>query len=227
LSERRFKALDLCCKAGGMTKGLQRAGFYVVGVDIEEQPNYCGDEFFQADALTFDLSGFDLVCVSPPCQKNLHGLNAVNVARGRTLRHVDLIAPFRARLAASGLPYIIENVVGASLHNPVRLCGTSFGLPIRRHRLFESNLLLLTPPCDHARFAEPKYPTNFRPGGRKVLSTVVQVYGNTAGSHLWPEALGIDWMNRAELMQAIPPVYGEHFGRQVMGYLIQNAERAA
>lgn len=213
------RALDLFCKAGGATKGLRDAGFYVVGVDIEEQPRYCGDEFHRADALTFPLDGFDFIWASPPCQPNLHGLNAVNRKRGRAPKRVDLIAETRARLVASGLPYVIENVVGAPLVNPVRLCASSFGLPMRRHRLFESNVFLWGLPCDHSWQTEKKYPTNFRPGGRIVMSSVVQVYGNTAGSALWAEAMGIDWMSRAELMEAIPPKYSEFIGGQVMDYL--------
>lgn len=217
------RALDLFCKAGGATKGLQRAGFYVVGVDIEPQPNYCGDEFFQADALTFPLDGFDLYWASPPCQAYKVGLNRANVARGRTLEHRNLVAATRARLVATRKPYIIENVTDAPLVNPVMLCGSSFRrelkLPLRRHRCFESNVALLTPPCDHSWQTEKRFHTNFRPGGRIILSPVVQVYGNSAGREHWPDAMGIDWMTAAELTQAIPPVYSELLGRQIIAVI--------
>lgn len=218
--------VDLFCKAGGATRGYQQAGFHVVGVDIEPQPNYCGDEFHQADALTFPLDRFDAAHASPPCQANLHGLNAVNRSLGRTVDHPDLIAATRARLVAADIPYVIENVVGAALLGPVRLCGSSFGLPIRRHRLFESNVTLLVPQCEHDREGEKKYWTSFRGKSKQVRrSAVVQVYGSGAETHLWGPALGIDWMTRDELTQAIPPAYTEHIGRQILR--VVEAARAA
>lgn len=219
----KYRALDLFCGAGGATKGLLRAGFYVVGVDTEPQPRYCGDEFIQADALTVDLAGFDFIWASPPCQKYKTGLNGSNLKRGRVLNHQDLIPQTRARLVASGLPYIIENVTDAPLLNPVLLCGSSFrrelAKPLRRHRHFESNVALLTPPCDHTWQTEKRFHTNFRPGGRIILSPVVQVYGNSAGREHWPDAMGIDWMTPAELAQAIPPAYSEFLGRQIANHL--------
>ena len=145
-----LRALDLFCKAGGATRGLQQAGFAVTGVDLRPQPNSCADVFIQADALeylrTADLSGFDLIHASPPCQAH----TVLKHAPG-TKAHLDLIAPTRALLVKSGKPYCIENVVGAPLRNPVILCGTMFGLrapsgELRRHRLFETSFPL-TPPC--------------------------------------------------------------------------------
>lgn len=144
------RALDLFCKAGGVTKGLQRAGFYVVGVDVEPQPRYCGDEFFRGDALVFPLEGFDLICASCPC----HPHTALKYRTGKV--YECFIERTRARLVEWGGPYVIENVVGAPLLNPVRLCGSSFGLGVRRHRLFESNLTTLhSLPCNHATQPEP------------------------------------------------------------------------
>jgi DNA (cytosine-5)-methyltransferase 1 len=222
--------LDLFCGAGGASMGLHRAGFEVVGVDIRPQPRY-PFEFHQADALTFDLSGVDFVWTSPPCQKYKTGLNGSNLKRGRTLDHPDLIPQTRARLVASGLPYIIENVTDAPLLNPVRLCGSSFRRelkrPLRRHRHFESNVPLLTPPCDHSWQTEKLYHTNFRPGGRIIKSPVVQVYGNSGGREFWADAMGIDWMKAGELTQAVPPVFAEVLGRQVYDYLDARAEAAA
>ena len=218
--------LDLFCKAGGCTKGYQRAGFYVIGVDIEPQPNYCGDEFIQADALEVDLTRADVIHASPPCQANLKGLAAVNRKLGRKYDHADLLTETRARLVATGLPYIIEQPqMGAKLINPVRLCGSSFGLPIRRHRQFESNWDLSVPACDHSWQTERKYWTGFRPNGRVIRSEVVQVYGSGAEKHLWGPALGIDWMTAGELTQAIPPAYTEHLGRQLFTAVIR--EKAA
>lgn len=221
--------LDLFCKAGGCTRGYRDAGFCVVGVDNEPQPNYCGDGFVQMDALEAlgqDWVGwFDVVHASPPCQGYTQ-LASVNAKLGREQRHPKLIEPTRAALQRLGLPYVIENVVGSSLINPVRVCGTSFGLPLRRHRLFESNLPLVGTVCAHRRFAEPRYWTGWRPNGEHRLSTVVQVYGNAADKHEWPAAMGIDWMTYDELAEAIPPAYTEHIGAQLMTH-IRNREFAA
>jgi DNA (cytosine-5)-methyltransferase 1 len=218
--------VDLCCGAGGATKGYQRAGFYVIGVDIEPQPNYCGDEFVQADVLTYVHRGeVHALHASPPCQINVKGFAAVNRSRGRDLSHADLIPPVRAALQTTGVPYVIENVVGAALKDPIRLCGSSFGLAVRRHRLFESNVPLMAMPCAHHLQSEAKYPTNWRPGGERRLATAVQVYGNAAGTHLWPEAMGIDWMTTEELAEAIPPAYTEHIGGYLMAALTKGEGR--
>ena len=138
------RLLDLFCGAGGAAMGYHRAGFTVVGVDINPQRHY-PFEFHQADALEFDVSGFDAIHASPPCQ--------AFTAYKRRPNHVgdypDLIWPTRQKLIASGVPYVIENIPKAPLLNPITLCGSSFGLDVRRHRLFESNVPLLAPPCDH------------------------------------------------------------------------------
>jgi DNA (cytosine-5)-methyltransferase 1 len=122
-----MRALDLYCCAGGVTRGLQQAGLYVVGIDRQHQPNYRGDAFVRADALEYlesaDLSQFDFIWASPPCQ----GFTRLRHAPG-TKAHPDLITPTRALLVRSGKPYCIENVVGAPLVNPTTPCGTMFGL---------------------------------------------------------------------------------------------------
>ena len=152
---RRLSALDLFCGAGGVARGLMQAGFHVTGVDIEGQPNYCGDIFVQADALdylaTADLSRFDLIWTSPPCQK----FTSMRHAPGTKI-HLDLVAPTRELLQRSGKPWVIENVVGAPLVKPTRLCGSMFGLRapdgagLQRHRLFETSFPLAAPsPCRH------------------------------------------------------------------------------
>jgi DNA (cytosine-5)-methyltransferase 1 len=214
------RLLDLFSGAGGAARGYQEAGFYVVGVDIEPQPNYCGDEFWQDDALDIleRWRGFDAVHASPPCQGYTQ-LASVNAKLGREQRHAKLIEPTRELLEQTGLPYVIENVVGAPLIDPVRICGTSFGLPLRRHRLFESNFPLEGRPCEHHRFTEPRYWTSWRPNGEHRLSTVVQVYGNAADKHEWPAAMGIDWMTNDELAEAIPPAYTRFIGEQLMPHL--------
>lgn len=196
-----------------MTRGLQLAGFHVTGVDLHPQPNYCGDEFHQADALSFPLDGFDAVFASPPCQASCNMRS-----RWQDREYVDLIPAVRARLARSRLPYVIENVQGAALVDPVQLCGSSFGLGVddaqlRRHRLFESNARLAGTVCRH------RAPT-------------IGVYGHPGGSSVrdhrqprhslaqWRMAMGVDWpCTVRELTESIPPAYGEYIGRQLMAHL--------
>ncbi len=151
------RALDLFCCAGGATRGLQQAGFHVTGIDIRRQPRYCGDAFIQADALRppVDLTRFDFIWASPPCQK-FTALRFMPTAR----EHPDLIPQTRALLVAAGVPYCIENVEGAPLGESgylIMLCGTMFGLQtadgraeLRRHRLFETSFSIpLRPKCQH------------------------------------------------------------------------------
>ena len=157
---RPLRALDLFCCAGGAAKGLDQAGFEVVGVDIKPQPRY-PFEFHQADALAFPTEGFDFIWASPPCQAHT-SMKSMHNAKP----HLDLIPETRAKLQASGIPYVIENVVGAPLIDPFMLCGTMFGLGVedaelRRHRIFESSFPILAPKCqhgdpDHRRLRRPR-----------------------------------------------------------------------
>ena len=219
------RLLDLFSCAGGAGMGYHRAGFEVVGVDLAPQPNY-PFEFIQGDAVSVldDLdfvSTFDAIHASPPCQGYLN-LTAANAALGRTSGHERLIAQTRAGIAQSGLPYVIENVADArpELRNPVRLCGSSFGLPLQRHRLFESSEPLVGVDCNHRWQKVPRYWTGFRPKNRPAkLSTVVQVYGNGGDQHEWGPAMGIDWMTGRELAEAVPPVYTEFLGRQLLRFV--------
>lgn len=137
----RPRLLDLFCGAGGAARGYQQAGFYVVGVDNKPQPRYVGDEFIQADAMTFPLDGFDAIHASPPCQ----GYSIMrNLPWLRDKEYPMLIEPMRERLKAAGVPWVIENVMGAKL--PAGwLCGGMFGLPFYRHRAFESSFFWLQP----------------------------------------------------------------------------------
>ncbi len=129
--------------------------------------------------------------------------------------HPNHVPGTRERLAASGLPYVIENVYGARAHlrEPVMLCGTSFGIPVRRHRLFESPVALSPPPCDHGRFTERAYPgSSNRPNGRTVCNV---------GEYRVPlkeqrAAMGISWMSMKEIAQAIPPVMTEFLGTELL-----------
>lgn len=216
----RPRLLDLYCCAGGAGMGYYRAGFDVVGVDIAAQPNY-PFEFHQGDALEFLKEHgheFDAIHASPPCQSYLN-LGAVNRSLGRTYDHPDLVRDTRVALEATCLPWVIENVEGSPLLNPVRVCGTAFGLPLRRHRLFEANVPLEGRACEHHRFTEARYWTGWRPGGQRRLSTVVQVYGNAGGTEHWPAAMGIEWMTKREMAEAIPPAYTQFAGAQLVAHL--------
>jgi DNA (cytosine-5)-methyltransferase 1 len=207
------RALDLFSGAGGAAKGLQRAGFYVVGVDVRPQPRYSGDEFHQSDAMSFPIEGFGFVWASPPCQKYTRMNQGLLQSQGRGREHPDLIAELRRKLRAAGVPYVIENVIGAPLENAVMLCGSSFGLMVQRHRLFEANFPLLTPSCAHHEYVADKPPLHQLYGRSKVVGC----YGNGRGKgddvSLWRRAMGISWMTRKELSQAIPPAYSEFIAR--------------
>lgn len=211
----RPRLLDLYCGAGGATAGYQRAGWDVIGVDIEPQPNYPGDAFIQADALRFVRAhggDFDAVHASPPCQ----GFSTQTADKSK---HPRLIEPTREALLRLGVPYVIENVEGARPHlaNPVRLCGSSFGLDLRRHRYFEANWPIAGKPCDHSWQTFRSLDMSMVRAGR--LASVVGVHGhlNYPGEFaLRCRAMGVDWMSNSELVEAIPPAYTEWIGAQLM-----------
>jgi len=210
-----MRLLDLFCGAGGAGMGYHRAGFEVVGVDIKPQPHY-PFEFHQADALEYLAEHgreFDVIHASPPCQ-------AYSISRnnGCHQRAPKWIESTRVALIQNGRPYVIENVFGAPLLAAVQVCGASFGLgasgfDLNRHRYFESTAPLLSMPCQHRR------------------GKTMGVYGN--GTNSWHckkfgrcitvgemrEAMGIDWMTRSELSQAIPPAYTEFIGKHIMAIL--------
>lgn len=196
--------------------GLYRAGFDVTGVDIRPQPRYpslheaeysAHFAFHQADALTFPLTGYDFIWASPPCQAYTMAQNAAKNAHN----HPDLVASVRDRLQGSGTPWVMENVVGSPLLNPVVLCGLAFGLKVKRHRLIESSHLLLVPPCPSH---DQDYYVIFGHECRNRRS------GEAAGRKnriaVGRKAMGIDWMTRGELSEAIPPAYSEFIGRQFL-----------
>jgi DNA (cytosine-5)-methyltransferase 1 len=205
------RLLDLFCGAGGAAMGYHRAGFEVVGVDIKPQPHY-PFEFHQADALTFPLDGFDAIHASPPCQ-------AYSVTRSLRKRvHPDLVDPTRERLIAAGIPWVMENVKGAPLRNALVLCGTMFdGLRVYRHRLFEAEPPIYFPPlaCNHS-FVMPASKGEYHRLDEQAFITAV---GHNFQASSGRVAMGIDWMTRDELSQAIPPAYTEWIGRQLIAAL--------
>ena len=212
----RPRLLDLFCCAGGAAMGYYRSGFDVVGVDIVPQPRY-PFEFHQGDALEYVAKHgreFDAIHASPPCQK-FTALGRLHAASGYQARHVDLIAETRVALRRLGLPYVIENVPDAPLENPIMLCGSMFGLRVYRHRCFETSWFQLAP--SHV----PHGDTTPSAGRGKSPKGFVTVSGSGGVQGVSYEylcgAMGIDWMRKPELSQAIPPAYTEYIG----GYLMQ------
>ena len=210
------KLLDLYCKAGGASMGYHLAGFEVVGIDNKKQKRY-PFEFIQADALEVlqdinYLKSFDVLAGSPPCQTHSITQHLRN-AQGKTTDKIDLIPQTREGFIKSGKPYIIENVPGSPLVNPVVFCGSSFNLKVRRHRLFESNLELTGSVCDHK--------TQGRPVGiYGSMRDEIPNGGRTAKSiEQAREAMGIDWMIWGELVEAIPPIYTKYIGEQIISQL--------
>jgi DNA (cytosine-5)-methyltransferase 1 len=233
--------VDGFCKAGGAAKGYNAAGFDVIGVDIEPQPNY-PYHFVQGDVLDVFprllAAGLPIVFahMSPPCQFATAGNRALR-AQGRSA-HLNLVPPTRTMLEASGLPYVIENVEAARPHliDPIMLCGRQFGLgavdtdgewlTLDRHRLFESNLPLGAPAScrPHKRVQV----AGVYGGARrdKVEARTVRHGGYVPASlTVLRRLLGIDWMTFDELCEAIPPAFTAHLGPQVLREL--GLERAA
>lgn len=205
------KLLDLFCGAGGAAMGYYRAGFEVVGVDIKPQKHF-PFEFHQADAFDYLREHgheFDVIHASPPCQ----AYSTMTKKWGRSLEHPDLVDVVRVEIKTLCPIYIIENVAGSPLNNPVMLCGSSFQLGVRRHRYFEmSHAPALYPVCQHTKRALAVYG---HPGGSSKRDPNA-LFGSTRD---WKAAMGIDWMDATELAQAIPPAYTEYIGKQLLKQL--------
>lgn len=204
-----YRILDTFCGAGGAGMGYHLAGFEVVGVDIAPQKHY-PFEFHQADALEYIAEHgreFDAIHASPPCQ----AYSAMQHVWNNRDDHPDLIAPTRKLLADIDKPFVIENVVGAPLRVDLMLCGSMFGLPIIRHRIFESNIPmpLLVPYCNHYKVYDPWH-------GKPGIRTAQK----------FKDAMGIDWIPDAgghrrtgTVALAIPPAYTKFIGQQLIAYL--------
>ena len=223
----RPRLLDLFCCAGGAGTGYHRAGFEVHGVDIDPQPRdpFTFTQYDALKAMEFlidsgAISSYDAIHASPPCQR----FSDLAKRNGNADDWPDLVAPIRDLLGASGLPYIIENVEGAPLQDPVTLCGAMFPeLRVYRHRLFESNIKLTVP--EHTKHTELTFTHDKRKAhyGRPLdLKTMrVQVTGG-GNAPVWAkrEAMGgLDWMTGREVNESIPPAYTEYLGRQLLAAL--------
>lgn len=213
----RPKLLDLFCGAGGCSVGYQRAGFDVTGVDISQHADYPFG-LFVADAIEFldtwsDTFSFDAVHASPPCPRY-----SVATPEKNRDAHPDLIEPIRERLTALGIPFVIENVPGAPLVDPVMLCGSIFDLEVRRHRLFESNIHIDQPSCRHK--GQTVYGVYGQHGDKN--GAVARPDGTSRGTKARDaaharEVMGIDWMTDwSDLADAIPPAYTEYIGHELI-----------
>lgn len=240
------RLLDLFSCAGGAAAGYSRAGFEVYGVDMSPQPRYpfahlvedalsALDRLVFRDYLTFThpdghqerltLEDFSAVHASPPCQ------TYSATSSWHDYAHPDLVGPTRELIVASGLPYIIENVVGAPLIDPLKLCGTEFdmvapdvdGVPLKmvRHRLFESNLPLVgNGGCRHDRsIITASVYGNGGGWSTEYRDSPTRKSGYIPKTPVIQRLLGIDWMTKHEMSQVVPPVMAEHLGRQILEHV--------
>jgi len=222
-----MRLLDLFCGAGGAGVGYHRAGFEVVGVDIHPQPRY-PFEFWQMDALdAFDwllegnylgrskpqgLADFDAIHASPPCPRY------ANVTpRERRDLHPDLYEPTRERLRATGVPWVIENVIGAPYRSGFVLCGSMFGLKVRRHRNFETSFAVLAPVCDHRSQGTALGVYGDGGGGKSTRPSGGG--GTKAHRHEFAALMDMPWATPREIVQAIPPAYTQWIGEQLIAHI--------
>ncbi|MFI6336218.1 SAM-dependent methyltransferase [Streptomyces sp. NPDC050535] len=213
-----LRVLDAFCCAGGMAMGFHLAGFEVVGVDINPQPNY-PFEFHQGDAIEYIRDRgheFDLGHGSPPCQLYTP-LNAYNHKV-----YPDLIDPTRAAFEAVGLPYVLENVeaAAAKLRDPAMLCGPMFDLNVYRHRVFETNWPLATP--QHPAHIERCTRNGYLPTPHKPFMTITGGAHSRAWQNAACDAMNMPWIKVPaggdikrgirEVCEAIPPAYSQWIG---------------
>jgi DNA (cytosine-5)-methyltransferase 1 len=240
------RILDLCCCEGGASVGYYQAGSDVYGVDLFTDfsvkrypfPSHKGDVLTVLDTLLdrwkvpfshpggatewLGLSNFAAIAASPPCQHASAGTRAQDRSK-----YPRLIEPIRERLDETGLPYVIENVKGAALRDPIMLCGTMFGLhaidddgtklEMWRHRLFESNVDISPPgPCQHGWFSQQVAGSYGGARRNKDEARNVRHGGYVPSKAVQQKLLGIDWMTERGMHQSIPPCYTEHIGIQLL-----------
>lgn len=227
------RLLDLFCCEGGMAKGYANSGFEVVGVDLFKRRRY-PFEFHQDDALEvlrrmnlMRRDEFDFIHASPPCQ-------ADSITKhSHKKQHISLVAPTRELLKSTGLPYVLENVVGAKMPGSIIVCGAALDLVaededgsplvLKRHRQFESNLPLVGTGCKCAEYKARGYKVaGVYGGGSKSREHAEQVRhgGYTPSKPVQEQLMGINWMTQYGLNQAMPPAYGKFIGDQVMKFLV-------
>lgn len=223
------RLLDLFCCGGGASEGYAQAGFDVTGVDIQPQPEYRHD-FVCADALVFLLEHgkeFDIIHASPPCQGYSAHVSSASSKWVPTKGKDEprLISDVRDLLQHIGKPYIIENVMGArqDMHANLQLCGTMFGLPIARHRLFETTMLITQPVHENCRGVAKRFAAE---KGWEYRDMSVTGKGRRTGtSERWKEIMGIDWdLKQSQLAEAIPPAYTQYIGEQILAYKTRLSE---
>ncbi len=194
-----------------MSVGIKKAfpNAEITGVDLYPQKNY-PFKFIQADALKFPLEGYDFIWASPPCQ----AFSSISNLGKNSKKHKKLIRPVRQRLIDSGIPYVIENVMGAKKElasSAVVLCGGMFNLEVYRHRLFEASFILSPP--DHVKHVAKCTPLiHRRPRKPGEFLTITSHFGCSLADAR--KAMGIEWMDRDDLPQAIPPAYSEYILNQ-------------
>lgn len=238
----RPRILDAMCHKGGAAMGYHRAGFDVVGVDIEDTSADYPFTFVQGDALEYILDcghEFDAIHASPPCQDRI-AITAGNRKRPDWKdNHVNLVPSTRAALAAvrakTGIPTVMECGVGRHLRRDLWLCGDMFfdqdeggarryRLAVQRHRWFEVDGITVPQPAHEphrGRVAGMRH-------GEWFTGPYFAVYGDGGGKGSiseWQAAMGIDWIHdRRGLAEAIPPAYTEYVGRRLMGRILTNAD---
>jgi hypothetical protein len=215
----RLKLLDLFCGAGGASAGYAKAGFDVTGIDVKHGKRY-PYTYIKGDVRDYldpeFLQQFDVIAASPPCQ-SFSATKHLRNAQGKTTTKINMIPLVRDALINANRIYVIENVPNAPLINPVQLCGSAFGLKVRRHRLFESNFPLKGTDCHHKQQGKPVgiYGSmrDEIPNGGHTAKTMDQAH----------EAMGIDWMIWGELVESIPPSYTHYIGQQLSTEVIYRA----
>jgi DNA (cytosine-5)-methyltransferase 1 len=207
----------LICSAARAARGYQLAGFDVTGVDIKPQPHYIGDRYVLGDALIYAAAHgheYDAIHASPECQKYS---KSTQQWRKAGKQYSDLIGPVRDLLIKIGQPYVIENVPGSPLINPLLLNGPMFGARIHKPRLFECSF-------EVPFLFSPSYPLPIKMGRPVQEGDYLQPVGHFSGVAYAQREMGCEWMNQGDLAQAIPPAYTQYIGAQLMRVL--NADRA-